>query len=294
MSYQVICFGEILWDCFKAGKKAGGAPMNVALHLHKQGINSTLISAVGNDDDGKELLVFIKEGGLNTDYVQIDDTHPTGTVDVQLDEKNQATYTIVKPVAWDNIKYHKEFDLVVQNADAVVFGSLASRENTSKETLVELIKSAQLKVFDMNLRPPHFEKKTLENLLHQTDVLKINEDELSFLGDLFELDSSSEQEILMDLSTLFHFKIICVTLGERGAMVWQEGKIHSHHGYKIEVADTVGAGDAFLATFIKGILHKDPIEQVLKLACATGAFVASRYGANPDYTEADIINIQET
>ena len=124
MAYKVICFGEILWDCFKDGKKAGGAPMNVALHLHKQGINSKLISAVGNDIDGKELVNYLKENGLNTGLIQVNDELPTGVVEVHLDKKNQATYTIVEPVAWDKIEYKEELDSIIEEADAIVFGSL--------------------------------------------------------------------------------------------------------------------------------------------------------------------------
>lgn len=289
---HVICFGEILWDHFKDGKKAGGAPMNVSMHLHKQGVNSSLISAVGNDADGKELLAFVKDGGLDVSYIQIHPTLPTGIVEVQLDEKNQATYTIVKPVAWDDIHYVDQHSLVVKNADALVYGSLVCRESSSRETLIELIKNARLKIFDMNLRPPHYEQKTLEELLQWTDILKINEDELLFLQHHYGNPSSSQQELLAQLAKRFNLQIICVTLGEKGAIVWQQEKIFSHSGYSIKVADTVGAGDAFLATFINGILQDNPIEETLAKSCATGALVASRYGANPDYSESDILKIQ--
>ena len=140
----------------------------------------------------------------------------------------------------------------------------------------------------MNLRPPHFKKETITDLLNLTDILKINEDELVFLADLYHFNASTELDMLNNLSKDFTFKTICVTLGERGAMVWHDGIIHTHPGFEVKVADTVGSGDAFLATFIKGILEKEPLEQLLKRSCATGAFVASRAGANPDYTNADI------
>jgi fructokinase len=290
MVHQVICFGEILWDCFKDGKKAGGAPMNVALHLYKQGLNSALISAVGADENGQELLRFLKKEGLDIQDIQ-KNLLPTGIVDVHLDEENQATYTIVKPVAWDQIEYRPEFDQLAEQAEAIVFGSLACRSAKSRETLLKLIEKVSLRIFDMNLRPPHFEKSILETLLHQADILKINEHELDYLANLYDFESPYQQGLLPHLSERFSLKMIIITLGDEGARVWHDGQIFTHPGYKVKVADTVGAGDAFLATFISGLLHNYPMQQILTRSCAAGALVASHSGANPDYTIADIFKI---
>ncbi|WP_423146903.1 carbohydrate kinase family protein [Rubrolithibacter danxiaensis] len=293
MDYKVVCFGEILWDRFGDVKKAGGAPMNVAFHLNKQGISTELISAVGADENGNELLTFLREQGLTTSYVQTHSVLQTGVVDVYLDEKQQATYNIVKPVAWDAINYSEKAGELIRNADAVVFGSLACREETSKQTLLKLLAQAKFKVFDMNLRFPHFTTELLEELLLLSDIVKLNEDELNYINELYEIKGWSEQEQLNFLLQKYRMQLICVTLGGDGAMVWDGATLYKHPGYTIEVADTVGAGDAFLASFINGILKKEPIETVLEKSCAAGALIASLPGANPHYTLADIYKLYQ-
>ena len=288
MKPKVICFGEILFDQFGEDKKAGGAPMNVALHLHKQNVCSELISAVGDDENGKELKRFIQNHGLDTSFVQTVPHLPTGIVNVKLDKKNQATYTIVKPVAWDSIEYAENLADLISGADALVFGSLVCREATSKSTLLKLIGSAKLRIFDMNLRPPHFTAETLEQLLKQTDILKINEHELEYLNQEHDLENLLIKEQLGQLAGKYNLTAICVTLGDKGAMVWDKGDLYNHPGFSVNVVDTVGAGDAFLAAYIAGYLCGKPIQETLTTACAAGALIASKPGANPDYDIKEI------
>ncbi len=288
--FNIICYGEVLWDNFKEGKKAGGAPMNVALHLHKQGMNSVMISSVGKDRDGMELLDFMRHQGLDTEYIQQHASLSTGIVEVQLDENHQATYTIVQPVAWDEIGPSTRVKELAQKADALVYGSLASRNEISRNTLLDLIQHASFRVFDMNLRPPHFTADTLLHLIKHCDLLKINEDELKFLEDLYDLPSSEYATNLLNLSKLLGIDSICLTLGGKGAIVVCESKVYTHPGFTVKVADTVGAGDAFLATYINCYLQKLSPEKTLELACAAGALVASRPGANPEYSYEDIRN----
>ncbi|MDF3077363.1 MAG: hypothetical protein K0S09_1252 [Sphingobacteriaceae bacterium] len=282
MNKKVVCFGEVLWDCFGEEKRPGGAPMNVALHLRKHGLDSVLISAVGEDEDGKRMRNFLADKELDLFYVQTNTAFSTGSVQVDLDQSGRATYEIVKPVAWDAIGFKPEQEELVKDADAVVFGSLAAREATSRATLLRLLNTARFKVFDMNLRPPHFTNEVLEELLHKTDILKINEDELSYLENQYGLAGQKEAAKLEWLCRKFDLQLVVVTLGDKGAMAWHKGKLVQQAGLKVEVVDTVGAGDAFLAAFIAGILKEKKLSRILEEACAAGAEVASKAGANPE------------
>jgi fructokinase len=289
--HQVVCFGEILWDNFPSGRMAGGAPMNVALHLHKQGIDTRLISSVGNDQNGKDLIVFLAEHGLSTEFIQQHSTLPTGIVEVKLDEDKQATYTIVKPVAWDEIAYQEKLTTLSNTADALVFGSLACRSEITYHTLLKLIETSKISIFDMNLRPPHFQVSILENLMNKSTVLKLNEHELAYLKTHLSVETEDIESQLRELSDITQTLTICVTLGDKGACIFHEGEFYNHPGFSIKVADTVGAGDSFLAAFIYGYLQNTPMQQTLSRACAAGALVASRHGANPGYTLDEITEI---
>jgi len=285
MQNKVITIGEILWDVFPDGKKAGGSSMNVALNLHKQGIESRFISAIGNDENGKELFNFLAGNHFATDLIQVNHELPTSTVVVQLDENHQATYTIKQPVAWDEIKITEENTSAVKQADALVYCSLTCREEKSKKTILTLLENAKTKIFDINLRAPFYSKELIGELLAKADILKINEDEIVWVKESFGLTGNTDEQLLKQLSSQFNIEIICLTLGDKGACVLKEGKLFKHPGYKVQVADTVGAGDAFLATFIACYLQGYPMETTLDNACKVGAFVASQPGANPEYNK---------
>jgi fructokinase len=285
MQNKVITIGEILWDVFPEGKKAGGSSMNVALNLHKQGIESRFISAIGNDENGKELVNFLTGNHFGTDLIQVNAELPTSTVVVKLDENHQATYTIKQPVAWDDIKITEENITAVKQADALVYCSLTCREEKSKNTILALLENAKTKIFDINLRAPFYSKELIGALLAKADILKINEDEIIWVKESFGLTGNTDEQLLKQLSSQFNIEIICLTLGDKGACVLKEGKLFKHAGYKVQVADTVGAGDAFLATFIACYLQDYPMETILDNACKVGAFVASQPGANPEYNK---------
>jgi len=280
---NILSFGEILWDTFGDGKQAGGAPMNVALHLAKQGAKVAFASSVGMDASGFELVEFLKVNNLYSNLIQQDEQLPTCEVTVQLDEQQQATYTIPEPVSWDKIQTEDALTMAATKSAAVLFGSLACREETTRDTLLNLLDETKaLKVFDVNLRAPHYTLSTIETLAAHSDVVKMNEEEANLLingstGDL--------KEKITEFRKKYHAQTICVTRGENGAMVWHDYEFYEHPGFKVEVVDTVGAGDSFLATFINGLLNKQPIATVLEKACAVGAYVTSKRGANPDYDE---------
>jgi len=286
MNKKVLCFGEVLWDAFGEEKKAGGAPMNVARHLVQQGVDTIFASRVGMDESGEELVDFLKGNGLYSNIIQHDDTLPTCEVTVQLDAQNQATYIIPEPVSWDNIQTDNALATAVINARAIVFGSLACRTATTRKTLLDLLDETKaLRIFDVNLRPPHYTLSTIETLAARATVVKMNEEEASLL---IGGSNGSLKDKIEEFYAKYHAKTICVTRGEHGAIIWHDHKYYEHPGFKVTVADTVGAGDSFLATFIAGILAKDPMEKVLEKACAIGAFVTSKRGANPVYNMDEI------
>ena len=290
MKNQVLCFGEVLWDTFGNEQIPGGAPMNVAQHLVKQGLNASLISRVGRDEPGERLANYLKLHHLHSGLLQFDDTLPTCQVSVQLDDEGKATYVIPQPVAWDNIEPSDVLLERIKNINVIVFGSLACRSQRSRDTLLNLFENQMLKIFDVNLRAPHYEPSTIQTLAAMADVIKMNEEEASLL--IGGYDEPLKDKII-EFQKKFHSQTICVTRGENGAMIYHNDKFYEHPGFTVDVADTVGAGDAFLATFIAGLLNKIPMSTVLEKACAIGAYVTSQRGANPVYDETTINNISK-
>jgi fructokinase len=286
MNKKVLCFGEVLWDAFGDEKKAGGAPMNVARHLVQQGMDTVFVSRVGVDESGKELVEFLKNNGLYSDVIQLDDKLPTCEVTVQLDEHHQATYIIPEPVSWDNIQPTITLTKTNMDAGAIVFGSLACRTEATRQTLSNLLDETKaLRIFDVNLRPPHYTLATIETLAARANVIKMNEEEASLL---IGGGNGNLKEMIGEFYAKYQAQTICVTRGEHGAIIWHDHKFYEHPGFKVTVADTVGAGDSFLATFITGLLNSQPMQQVLEKACSIGAFVTTKRGANPVYNQEEI------
>lgn len=285
---QVACFGEILWDNLPGGRKPGGAPMNVAYHLNQLGIISTLISKVGSDQNGEDLLKFINEKGISTEYCQKDMLYNTSTVEVNIGADQEVSYEIVEPVAWDFIMPEKRMDQLVAEADAFVFGSLAVRNSTSFNTLQTLLEKAKYRVFDVNLREPHFTKELIALLLQQTDLLKINAHELKLMTTWFSAQSELESDMIKILKDQFGFKEVIVTKGASGAIYYSENEQLSVPAVQVEVKDTIGSGDSFLAAFLAQKLRAQNVQDCLISAAALGAFVASQPGACPEYNISDL------
>ena len=281
---KVATIGEILFDVFEGEKKPGGSSLNVSLHLHQQHISTQFISALGNDENGDELMNYLKSQKFPGKYIQKSEL-PTSTVTVKLNEEKQATYVINQPVAWDDIELNDDLIELVKAADAFVYCSLTCRSEKSRKTIYELLNHAQTKIFDINLRAPHYEIEILRHLLIKADILKINEDELDYLRKEISLPTD-ENDALEILKKKFQLDLICLTLGDKGAKILYENEFYNHSSYPVKVKDTVGAGDAFLATFIAGYLKNLKIEKILEQACKVGAFVASQSGAHPDYPES--------
>ncbi len=288
MKTNVICFGEVLYDVFPTHKKIGGAPLNVALRLASLGIDAQIISRIGEDEIGKELVTFIQENNVTSDTIQIDKTYSTGEVLVQLDKKGSATYTINYPVAWDEIEATTDAKNAVKKADALVFGSLVCRDQTSYNTLLSLIKIAKYKIFDVNLRAPFYTKELLINLMNQSDFIKFNDDELYEISEYLNSPFHSLEQNIHFIAEQTQAKSICVTKGSHGAVLYHKGKMFYNSGYKISVADTVGAGDSFLAGLLSKLLTNEEPQKAIDFACALGALVASNEGANPTITKEQI------
>ena len=250
---SIVCFGEMLWDMLPAGRQPGGAPLNVAVHLRHFGLDARLISRVGDDDLGAELLAFVAAQGLATDTVQRGKTHLTGVVKVNVDDRNEVTYQIVQPVAWDYIQYSDALAGLVAGAEALLFGSLAARTPVTRETLYRLLPHARLKVCDVNLRPPHYSRDLVTYLLQHADLVKMNEHELAEIMSWFG-GLRTEESALEWLAGRFRLQAVCVTKGAAGAVLWTSGQLYRSAGFTVTVRDTIGSGDAFLAALLRGWL----------------------------------------
>lgn len=289
MNKSVVCFGEVLWDFLPTGQQPGGAPFNVAVHLHQLGQPVHLISRVGDDELGRELLAFIESKGLSTDYVQQGKTHLTGVVKANVDDANEVVYKIAQPVAWDYIQYEPAVAELVTQADVFVFGSLAARQANTRETLYRLLVDARCRVFDVNLRPPHYTPEVTKYLLTKADIVKMNHHELeeimNWVGQAPVLDRA---EAMRWLAERYGLQAVCVTCGADGAMLWTGEQLYQAPGLKVEVRDTIGSGDAFLAAFLHGWLAGHEPGAMLRFACAAGALVATHQGATPTFTADDV------
>lgn len=287
----LVFYGELLWDMLPIGKVVGGAPMNAACHFRNFGGTAFLVSRVGADGLGKELRDRLLAKGLADTHLQTDKHYPTSTVKVHLDAEGKATYDIVKPVAWDHIQWSPALAAAVAGADLLVFGSLGFRSVVSRQTLQRLWPAAQTKVFDLNLRPPHYAPAHIEEALHAADWLKMNDEELALLADWHQLTDLSEADQVDTLAHQFGLHGLLLTKGSEGAACWVHGDYFTHPGYPAEVVDTVGSGDAFLAGFFAqylchGVHDGRSVADCLAFACAVGAEVASHAGGTPEVTEA--------
>lgn len=295
MSDEILCVGEILWDALPDGLFLGGAPFNVARHLRALGEKVAFASRVGEDRLGDEALRRLEAHDLDTNLIQVDDSLPTGFVRVGLDYTGEPDYEIVEPAAWDAIALTESLRAQAEDAAALVYGSLAQRARTSRDTIRALCETDALGVFDVNLRPPFVDRKRIEYSLLHADVVKLNDEELQRMRTWFGLPDAAE-EAMSDLASTFSCETVCVTRGDEGARLWKNGKCWDHPGHAVEVTDTVGAGDAFLAALLSGLLKNRDGDTLLDCANRLGAYVASRPGAFPSYdidTLDDVTTLSE-
>ncbi len=288
---KTLCFGEVLWDMLPSGAKPGGAPMNVALHLHRIGADVGLVARVGNDYLGEKLLDFMQDFGLDTSLVQVDNELDTSQVIVHLDDNKNATYEICENVAWDNVDATDEALAFSKEAGVFVYGTLASRFEKTRQTLLSLLQiTGAYKVVDVNLRAPYTDQVVVDELLHKADLIKVNDEELPLIASWHKV-SGNDHQLMEWMANFYNANAVCVTKGADGADLYMDSEFVTHPGFKIQLADSVGAGDAFLGGLISAIIEGKSPEDAITYACAVGAFVASKEGATPDYNHSEIEQI---
>lgn len=292
---SIICYGEVLWDVFPKGSKIGGAPLNVMYHLNQLGVDAKIISRVGDDEWGENLLSQLEGWGLSTEMCQIDPHYDTSKVIADVDTyTGETTYDIIAPVAWDFIEATQDAQKAVSASDAFVFGSLSMRNEVSRETLFNLLEKSNYSVFDVNIREPHYARDLILRTFEEVQLLKLNHNELNVIAHWIDLNLTEEWGEVKTLQDNFGIKEILVTKGESGASYYIGEDHYEVEAFPVSVVDTVGSGDAFLAAFLSekfGNPNSDPQEQLEK-AALLGAFVAGHEGACPDYDKDDLIDFR--
>lgn len=280
--YTVAGIGELLWDMLPSGKQLGGAPFNFAYHARQAGTESFIISALGNDKPGDEIISIIEPLGVDYQYVQRVN-YPTGTVNVTMNGSGQHSFEIVENVAWDHILFDDKLMTLAKSLDAVCFGSLAQRNPEAAHSILTLLKSVNkdcLRVFDINLRQHFFSREIVRKSLEYTDILKLNDEELPVVADFFSLKGDTPAR-LRQLISLFNLKYVALTMGSKGSMLVTPGDISVAEAPGVVVADTIGAGDAFTAILVAGLLKKDSLSAIHKRANAVAAYICTQKGATP-------------
>lgn len=284
MDSIVVGMGEVLWDVLPGGKKLGGAPANFAYHVAQFGLSSCVVSAVGNDVLGKEIIDNFEAKGINRLVAEV--VYPTGTVQVEVDSAGIPQYDIKEDVAWDNIPFTPQLESLAKRTKAVCFGSLAQRNAVSRDTIGRFLdampKSADgLVVFDINLRQNFYNKDIIVNSLERCNVLKINDEELVTLSRIFNLADGDFRDVCRTLQGKYNLKMFILTCGVDGSYVFTSDSESFQPTPKVEVADTVGAGDSFTAAFIASILKGASVADAHLRAVKTSAYVCSQHGAMP-------------
>ena len=295
-NYTVVGLGELLWDVLPQGRQLGGAPANFAHMTNLVGDTGIVASRVGDDDLGREAQERLRALGLQTSFVQVDKQHPTGTVQVDVDPAGQPTFTIATSVAWDSFEWTPEWAALAQRADAVCFGSLAQRCPESRDTILSFLKAMQpdaIRVFDVNLRQNFYSSTILTESAALADIIKVNHEELpvvaKLLGIPFIYDERRAAQWLRDT---FGTKLVCMTRGAKGSLLVGENEISEHSGYRVYVADTVGAGDAFTAALVYHYLRHASLSTLNEAANRMGAWVASQTGATPAKDELQLQRVR--
>lgn len=287
---KVICIGEVLWDSLPSGLYLGGAPLNVCYHLNQLNVPATIASKVGQDRLGKEAVHRIENMGISTELIQYDDQNETGFVGVEFTESGDPDYSILEPVAWDYIEFTEQLEQAMQNTSAIVFGSLGQRNTISRKTIQKLWHSDAQMIFDMNLRKPFINKDVIDKSLEIADIVKLNEDELNYLIEWYSL-SGGPRSAVEELTEEFDCSALCITKGANGSMLLKDGNWFEHKGFPVKARDVVGAGDAFLASLLYGVMKGENGDEILAYANATGSLIAQKDGATPEYSLDDITQL---
>lgn len=283
MPFRIVGIGEVLWDLLPTGPQLGGAPANFVYHAAALGARASLVSRVGSDDLGTTILERFAQAGISPNTIQIDDAARTGTVGVVLSGDGVPAYVIHEDVAWDRLEVTAQALTAVRRADAVCFGSLAQRSPVSRRSIQTLIGASApgaLRVFDVNLRQQYFSRDVVEPSLRLANVMKLNEDELPVLAGMFGLTGSTRDQI-ESLAGRFDLVLVALTRGAAGSLLFRAGEWSDRPAVSTPVVDTIGAGDAFAAALVWGMLSKMPLASINALADEVARYVCSCAGATP-------------
>jgi len=279
----VVGIGEILWDMLPAGKQLGGAPANFAWFAKALGAEAYMVSRVGRDRLGREILDKLDKMGFSRKYVAVDRSHPTGIVGVRLDHAGKPSYDIKQNVAWDFIEFSSGLRALAQKTKAVCFGTLAQRSDVTRATIRKFVAAmppSALKVFDINLRQSFYNRKIIEQLLRLSNVCKLNDEELVVISDLLSIPGNEAGAVGV-LMRKYRLRVVAVTKGAKGAGLYcSEGKYPARGG-KIKIVDTVGAGDSFTAALVTGLLNGVKMQTIGELANCLAGYVCGQHGATP-------------
>ncbi len=291
MKKTVLSYGELLWDILPTATILGGAPFNFAYRINALGDRGLMVSRLGRDELGRSARARVVDLGLDTTYLQWDDEHPTGTVNVSFDARNNPDYVINPGVAYDHIDLTQELQEIAKNADCLCFGTLCQREQQSRATITKLIDCSphSLKFLDINLRKKCYSLDTLEFSLQKADVLKLNEQEAIQLGQILRFPDLDIPQFCTQMIRKWSLQYCIVTLAERGAYAQSNQDEHCYlPGYRVSLTDSLGAGDAFSAGFIHKILRNDPMQAACQFGNTLGAIVATQKGATTPITADDL------
>lgn len=281
MEHFIAGIGDILWDCFPEGRKIGGAPANFAYYMKQFGFESLMISAVGEDELGAEIHETLDRIGLDHLLQTVD--YPTGTVMIELDENGIPSYRIIENVSYDNISYTEQIDQIAKKCTVLCFGTLAQRNSVSRDSIRRFLQAMPqtdetYKVFDINLRQNFYDKEIVAESLRLCNVFKVNDEELAVVKDMFGYSGDDDQEVCRQILSDWDLKYLILTCGTSGSYVYADGEESFLPTPEVEVADTVGAGDSFIGTFMALILKGATVKEAHKLAVAVSAYVCTQYG----------------
>lgn len=282
----VVGIGEVLWDILPDGRMLGGAPANFDCHVLQMGLSGCVVSAVGDDNLGDEIIERLRNQGMNKIIMRV--PYPTGTVQVSVDSEGVPQYEITEGVAWDNIPFTPKLETLARNTRAVCFGSLAQRNEVSRQTItrfIEAVPENAYRILDINLRQKFYTREILCESLRRCNVLKLNDEELDVLVGMFALDGSPEQSCRA-LMSAYGLEIIVLTCGTDGSYVFTPGESSFIETPVVDVVDTVGAGDAFTAAFVSAMLRGRSVPEAHRIAVDVSAYVCTRAGAMPELLPA--------
>jgi len=283
--FRIAGLGEVLWDVFPHLQRLGGAPANFASHCQQLGSESFAVSAIGDDDLGKSAVVELKKLGVNTDFLQVCPSHPTGRVLIQLDELGKPKYQILEDVAWDQLKFTNKLKQLATTIDAVCFGSLAQRSDQTRQTVRKFLQHMPehaLKILDVNLRQPFFSKSLIEESLHFANIVKLSDEELPILAAYFGF-SGTVKEQLTALREKFSLRLVAYTRGADGSILLTADECNQAEGVETNPIDSVGAGDSFTAAMCMGLLLDQSLSATNQLANRVASYVCSQVGATPTF-----------